>query len=201
MLDSLLNTIAEKLVSSSNVIILLGAGISTACGIHVILKMFCTFLFTLKDFRGENGIYKTALKHVFEPNWINSSEENSDVYINYINQLRRQALSVFPSNAHYLISFLSKFESVNVVTQNIDNLEKKAGAEKVIYLHGNVLQAACNVCGYVVDFAEDFERTKRHTCSRCALSVNNRTRKSVKGTLVPNLILENDGAFHIIERF
>ena len=117
-------------MNKKNIVVFTGAGLSTASGI--------------KDFRGENGLYKeninaeTILSHSF---FINNPKEFYKFFReNLINKVK-------PNEAHLLISELEKKGYVNsVITQNIDNLDKKAGTRNVIELHGNAENFYCTKC-------------------------------------------------------
>ena len=117
-------------MNKKNIVVFTGAGLSTASGI--------------KDFRGENGLYKeninaeTILSHSF---FINNPKEFYKFFReNLINKVK-------PNEAHLLISELEKKGYVNsVITQNIDNLDKQAGTLNVIELHGNAENFYCTKC-------------------------------------------------------
>lgn len=59
-----------------------------------------------------------------------------------------------PNPAHISLAKAEKLLSKEkrrlvVITQNIDNLHKKAGSKKLIELHGSVFRTRCIVCGYM----------------------------------------------------
>lgn len=118
-------------IEKKNVVVFTGAGMSTASGI--------------KDFRGEFGLYKeninaeTILSHSY---FINNPKEFYKFFRdNLINE------NIKPNEAHFLISELEENGYVNsVITQNIDNLDKKAGTKNVIELHGNAENFYCTKC-------------------------------------------------------
>lgn len=63
-------------------------------------------------------------------------------------------LSKAPNPAHDAIaSCQERFElegrSLRVVTQNIDELHKRAGSREVVELHGNLFKTRCTECGEV----------------------------------------------------
>lgn len=118
-------------MNKKNIVVFTGAGMSTASGI--------------KDFRGENGLYKeninaeTILSHSFFTN--HPKEFYKFFRDNLINE------NIKPNEAHFLISELEKKGYVNsVITQNIDNLDKKAQTLNVIELHGNAENFYCAKC-------------------------------------------------------
>ena len=118
-------------LKKKNVVVFTGAGMSTSSGI--------------KDFRGEKGLYKeninaeTILSHSF---FINNPKEFYKFFReNLINE------NIKPNEAHLLISKLEKEGYINaLITQNIDNLDKKANTKNVIELHGNAENFYCTKC-------------------------------------------------------
>ena len=128
-LDKIVNDFLKQL-EKKNIVVFTGAGLSTASGI--------------KDFRGENGLYKEninaeeILSHSY---FIKNPKE---FYIFFRDKLINE---VKPNEAHQLITELEKEGYINaVITQNIDNLDKTAGTKNVIELHGNAENFYCTGC-------------------------------------------------------
>jgi NAD-dependent deacetylase len=62
---------------------------------------------------------------------------------------RREALgSVVPNPAHTALAELEQRlgEDLLLVTQNIDDLHERAGSERVLHMHGELLSALCAAC-------------------------------------------------------
>ena len=103
-----------------------GAGVSTESGI--------------KDFRGEDGLYKETFKH-YRPEDILSNafffQHTKDFYAYYKMHFINDKIK--PNKAH---KWLARAESMGklkaVITQNIDGLHQEAGSKNVIELHGSV---------------------------------------------------------------
>lgn len=57
----------------------------------------------------------------------------------FFNEARAGMLNCKPNLAHELIAKLEKLHTVNVVTQNVDNLHEKAGSTEVIHVHGEIM--------------------------------------------------------------
>jgi len=112
---------------SRKVVVLLGAGASTACGIP--------------DFRSPNGLWSdAATRELFS---VAGFIEKPEVFW-------RKKGEVFldrkPSRAHELIADFAKHGLLQrVYTQNIDGLELDAGVPEdlVIHCHGNIKHAVC----------------------------------------------------------
>ncbi len=129
-LEEFINDFLKQL-ENKNVVVFTGAGMSTASGI--------------KDFRGENGLYKEKVnaEEILSHSYFikNPKEFYKFFRDNLINE------NIKPNEAHFLISELEKEGYVNsVITQNIDNLDKKAGTQNVIELHGNAENFYCTGC-------------------------------------------------------
>lgn len=60
---------------------------------------------------------------------------------------RAQILAAQPNPAHLAIARLAqRVESLQVITQNEDDLHERAGSQSVIHLHGEILRPRCFGC-------------------------------------------------------
>ena len=125
---------AQTLVrNASNIVVLTGAGISTASGIP--------------DFRGPQGIWTK------DPEAEKASNINfymSDPSIRKRNwALRAEGklwADVEPNQGHYALVKLQDRESLDMlITQNVDELHQKSGINesKVIEIHGTTRKVSC----------------------------------------------------------
>ncbi|PID66874.1 MAG: NAD-dependent deacylase [Gammaproteobacteria bacterium] len=103
-------------------VVLSGAGISAESGI--------------KTFRDAGGLWEGHdVTAVASPQgWA----ENPRLVLDFYNQRRRQLLEVSPNAAHVAVADLQNFYEVTVVTQNVDDLHERAGAKRVLHLHGEL---------------------------------------------------------------
>jgi NAD-dependent deacetylase len=142
------------------VAVLTGAGISTDSGIP--------------DFRGPNGIWTR-----------DPAAERLSTYQHYMADpaLRRRswqarlahpAWTARPNAAHLALARLaSSAVDTRVITQNIDELQQKAGlpADRVIELHGTMFGVVCIRCGDRTAMAAALERVRAGeddpACARC----------------------------------
>jgi NAD-dependent deacetylase len=118
---------------SDNIVFFGGAGVSTASGI--------------RDFRGENGLYKD--KYNYQPEYLLSSrcfyKDTSLFYDFYKNKMN--CLDIKPNIAHlYLTKLEQRGKLKAVVTQNIDGLHQKAGTKNVLEIHGSIYRNYCINC-------------------------------------------------------
>ena len=108
-----------------NLVFLTGAGISAESGI--------------KTFRDADGLWEGH--DIMEVASIEGFEKNPALVLDFYNQRRKQLLEVHPNKAHQIIAYLQQHFNVTVVTQNVDDLHERAGTEKIIHLHGELLKA------------------------------------------------------------
>ncbi len=113
----------SKLKTAKNILFFTGAGISAESGIAT--------------FRGKDGLWNKL-----KPEELASFDaflKNPDMVWEWY-QHRRQILHESkPNKAHLAIAEFEKlFNDVTVVTQNIDNLHRRAGSNTIYELHGNI---------------------------------------------------------------
>ena len=102
--------------------VLTGAGVSAESG-------FATF-------RDTGGLWEQ-----YDVNDVASIEgwyRNRALVLDCYNQRRAQLRDARPNAAHLAIAALEKDYSVDVITQNVDNLHERAGSTHVIHLHGEL---------------------------------------------------------------
>lgn len=104
------------------VIIFSGAGMSAESGIST--------------FRDSGGLWEQFnIEDVATPEaW----KKNPDLVTDFYNQRRKQVIEANPNVAHQLIASMENEFSVQVITQNIDDLHERAGSTNVLHLHGNI---------------------------------------------------------------
>lgn len=106
------------------IVALTGAGMSAESG--------------LKTFRDADGLWEGHdVMQVASPEGWN---RDRDLVLDFYNQRRRQLLRVHPNQGHELLAELEHRFSVDVVTQNVDDLHERAGSSKVLHLHGELLK-------------------------------------------------------------
>lgn len=104
--------------------VLTGAGISAESG--------------LKTFRDSDGLWEGHdVMKVATPEGF---DRNPELVLEFYNQRRRQLKEVDPNAAHKAIASLESDYSVNVITQNVDDLHERAGSSNVLHLHGELFK-------------------------------------------------------------
>jgi NAD-dependent deacetylase len=156
-------------------VILTGAGISAESGI--------------KTFRDSGGWWENyRLEEVAS---LDGFERNPGLVQQFYNERRRQLLSpsIIPNSAHQSLSHWEKNwpGEFLLVTQNIDNLHERAGNQKIIHLHGELLKARCRTTGLVYPWEKDI--TPEDFCPCCQRP----------GTLRPHIVWFGEMPLSMIE--
>jgi len=124
---SLIDTLRE----SESIVFFTGAGISSESGIPT--------------FRGKDGIWN-KLKPEELANF-NAFIRNPEMVWEWYNHRKKIIHEAQPNAAHLTIAEMQNhFKNVTVVTQNIDNLHRRAGSNTVFELHGNIERNFCINC-------------------------------------------------------
>ena len=131
---------AEILAASQHAVALTGAGHSTPSGIP--------------DFRSPGSGLWTQVDPM-EVASIYGFRRNPQAFYNWIRPLAKQMMEAQPNAAHIALADMERDGVIKaVITQNIDELHRKAGSQRVLELHGSVRQATCIRCGQQVPTAE-----------------------------------------------
>ena len=106
------------------IVVLTGAGISAESGI--------------KTFRDADGLWEGHnIMEVASPiGW----NKNSELVLDFYNKRRAQLLTVKPNKAHEILAELEEHFDIHIITQNVDDLHERAGSNKVVHLHGELLK-------------------------------------------------------------
>ena len=128
-------TFSQKLISTlknaTSVCVLTGAGISAESGVPT--------------FRGEEGLWKK-----FRPEELANFDafiRNPELVWEWYAYRRKLIHEVKPNPAHHgLVTLERCVKDFTLVTQNVDNLHRRAGSKNVLELHGNVERSYCIQC-------------------------------------------------------
>jgi NAD-dependent protein deacetylase/lipoamidase len=132
----------SRIKSAEKIVFFTGAGISAESGIPI--------------FRGKDGIWN-KLKPEELANF-NSFLKNPNMVWEWYNHRKQIVHNSRPNEAHISIVKMQEiFPSVIVVTQNIDNLHRRAGSKYIYELHGNIEKNYCIQCGKRYDYDFEFE--------------------------------------------
>ncbi len=123
--------VIQKILSARSLVFFTGAGISAESGIPI--------------FRGKDGIWN-KLKPEELANF-SAFLRNPDLVWEWYNHRKQIIHESKPNAAHYAIARMQEyFNEVIVVTQNIDNLHRRAGSKIIYELHGNIERNYCVKC-------------------------------------------------------
>ena len=124
-LESLLGT-------ARRVAVLTGAGISAESGVPT--------------FRNPQGLWARYSPH--ELATPEAFERDPDLVWSWYSWRRETIAGVVPNPGHYALSEMEQlFPEFVLITQNVDNLHRRAGSRIVHELHGNIERAFCFDCG------------------------------------------------------
>jgi NAD-dependent deacetylase len=128
-----------------------GAGISVESGIP--------------PFRGDNGIWNKYEEKLFDINYFqNHTKEAWDMLCGGFYESMFEAK---PNKAHTVLARMEKEgELKSIITQNIDDLHRKAGSKVVYELHGNAANLICLRDGSKYSVFE-FDLKSAPKCKKC----------------------------------
>ncbi len=120
-----------RLRRAESICVLTGAGISAESGVPT--------------FRGGDGLWKK-----FKPEELANFDafiRNPDVVWEWYAYRKKVIQEVVPNPAHVALAELEKLVTdFTLVTQNVDNLHRRAGSMRVLELHGNIERSYCISC-------------------------------------------------------
>jgi len=130
--------------------ILTGAGISAESG--------------LGTFRDVGGLWtQYDLEEVATPQGF---ARNPGLVQAFYNARRANCASAAPNAAHSALAKLQNSKhNITLITQNIDDLHERGGAQNVIHMHGQLMQALCADCDHRWDAPAEMETSD--PCPAC----------------------------------
>lgn len=141
-----------RLKDAKRVVAFTGAGMSAESGVPT--------------FRGDDGLWKK-----FKPEELanfNAFIRNPDLVWEWYKYRKELIASIKPNPGHYALAEMeTMFEKWAVITQNIDNLHRRAGSKNVYELHGNIERNYCIACGRFYSNEEIMQQNKAPRCTQC----------------------------------
>ena len=136
---SLIDTLGE----SESIVFFTGAGISSESGIPT--------------FRGKDGIWNKLRPEELAN--FDAFIRNPEMVWEWYNHRKKIIHESQPNPAHLTIAEIQNhFNDVTVVTQNIDNLHRRAGSNTIFELHGNIERNYCINCKKFYNEELDFSK-------------------------------------------
>jgi NAD-dependent deacetylase len=149
--------LVDMLRASRAILVLTGAGVSTASGIP--------------DFRGPGGVW-TRRRPVYYDDFMTSEDARVE-YWDFKLETWRLYQDVRPNPVHFAVVALERAGKVAaVVTQNVDGLHRRAGTspDLLVEMHGTDLLVECQRCHASSDpgpHLEAFSATRRPPLCAC----------------------------------
>lgn len=126
---------------NEKIVVLTGAGISAESGI--------------KTFRDADGLWEGHdIMEVASPiGW----KKNPELVLDFYNKKEEPNFyRLNPTKLHEILSELEEHFDIHIVTQNVDDLHERAGSNKVIHLHGELLKVrSISNENFIIDWKQD----------------------------------------------
>ena len=154
-----------------NIVILTGAGVSAESGIDT--------------FRDAGGLWEQhRVEDVATPE---AFERDPDLVFRFYDMRREAIQTKQPNAAHRALARLdAKWPGeLTIVTQNVDDLHERAGARRLIHMHGEHLTAWCTGCDAHVPWTGPL--IDRPACPACG----------VRGHLRPDIVWFGEIPYHM----
>ena len=120
----------QPLSANDRVFVLTGAGVSAESG--------------LPTFRGADGLWRgNRVQDVATPE---AFRANPEMVWQFYSERRKRHATVGPSPAHYALAELQRQlgERFFLCTQNVDSLHEQADSQRVVHMHGRLMQTRCS---------------------------------------------------------
>ncbi len=156
-----------------NLVVLSGAGLSAESGVAT--------------FRAADGLWEGhKIEDVATPE---AFRRNPALVHQFYNLRRAQLKSVQPNPAHQALAELEQKWPGRFlhVTQNVDDLNERAGAKKHLHMHGELKKVRCSSCRSEFVWSDDLQADT--ACPKCDL----------RGTLRPDIVWFSEIPYYIDE--
>lgn len=148
----MIDRVADVVAKCRRAAALTGAGISAESGVPT--------------FRGKEGLWGK-----FKPDQLATMDAflaSPEIVWEWYNWRRDLMSKVEPNPGHYALRDLEEFfDDFTLITQNVDNLHRLAGSNRVLELHGNIYRNKCVDCGAIVEESLDIDPSAIPVCRRC----------------------------------
>jgi len=149
--DDAIDALASRLAAAGTVLVLTGSGLSADSGVP-----------TFRD--AHTGIWAR-----YRPEELATPEAFAADPVavwRWYAMRRRQLRAIEPNAGHYALAELAEhLGDLRLVTQNVDDLHRRAGHRDVIEFHGDLATSVCHRAGHVVEVAEHGDQPP--VCPQC----------------------------------
>ncbi|MEJ2626988.1 MAG: NAD-dependent deacylase [bacterium] len=130
------NIVKKRIKNFKKVTVLTGAGVSAESGVPT--------------FRGEHGLWKKYRAEELAN--FDAFMNNPQLVWEWYNYRKKLILEVEPNPGHYALVEIEKIvPEFTLITQNVDDLHRKAGSKSILELHGNIMRSKCLDCGKITN--------------------------------------------------
>ena len=145
-----------------NIVVLTGAGISAESGMPTFRTRGQVSYWEYHD--ADGTLNRRPVEDICTPQAL---ARDRDLVLDFYDQRRRALARVEPNAAHRALARLDAEwpGELVIVTQNVDDLHERAGARRLLHMHGELLSALCEDCGARAGFAGDMQA--RPVCVDC----------------------------------
>ncbi|WBO20891.1 NAD-dependent deacylase [Sphingomonas abietis] len=145
-----------------NIVILTGAGVSAESGVPTFRTHGAVSYWEYLD--ADGVLQKRAVEEICT---LEALAIDRALVLDFYDQRRRGLASVAPNAAHKALAFLDAHwpGELLIVTQNVDDLHERAGAKRMLHMHGELLSSLCSACGTRAAFAGAMNDGPR--CAAC----------------------------------
>lgn len=153
--------LAAAIKKARKIVFLTGAGVSTHSGIP--------------DYRSKSGLYADQADPEYLLSHENLQAHPADFYDFVMHKMYYPQAQ--PNLIHREIAQICQ-QKGQLITQNVDGLDKKAGNQAVIEFHGNLYDLYCQKCGQTVlyqDYAQDYHHQSDQGIIRPRIVLYNET--------------------------
>lgn len=131
--------LSRRIGEARSIVAFTGAGVSAESGVPT--------------FRGTDGIWSKLKPEELAS--MNAFMKNPSMVWEWYAHRRKIMSGIAPNPGHYALARMENLApSFAVITQNIDNLHRRAGSRAVYELHGNIERNYCMKCG--TPYGDDF---------------------------------------------
>lgn len=122
-----------RVESAESIVVFTGAGISAESGIPT--------------YRGEGGVWRQYRAEDLAT--MDAFRRDPDLVWEWYGERRQAMAECDPGPGHGALAALERRvgDGFLLVTQNIDNLHRRAGSERILEIHGNAFRTVCSGCG------------------------------------------------------
>lgn len=143
--------LTKKLDEASSIVFFTGAGISAESGIPT--------------FRGDEGLWKKVKPQELAN--FDAFLRNQDMVWEWYQYRRNIMNNTKPNAGHKTIVEFEKYFDVTVITQNVDNLHRRAKSKTIFELHGNIERNFCIECKTFYNHNEFGSAKRTPKCKKC----------------------------------